>query len=156
MKARLCYSSRRNEDENLIEDIIDILTVARKFNSENKIYGVLYYADNSFFQCLEGNKSDIESLFESIKKDPRHHSLKHLETTHIEKFSFKKWSMKYVDKNSDIDMFFKKNGSEKFDPQVLDLKILPLFLENLICVNQKESSSRLKKGIFNRGITPIF
>jgi hypothetical protein len=57
MNIRLCYASSRHElIDDLIEDLSDILTVARDFNSKNDIFGVLYYANNAFFQCLEGEK----------------------------------------------------------------------------------------------------
>ncbi|SSV71479.1 Sensors of blue-light using FAD family protein [Acinetobacter nosocomialis] len=55
MNVRLCYASQRNENnEDLLQDLRDILTEARDFNDLNEICGVLYYADNAFFQCLEG------------------------------------------------------------------------------------------------------
>ncbi|MDU7369005.1 MAG: BLUF domain-containing protein [Acinetobacter baumannii] len=55
MNVRLCYASQRNEkNEDLLQDLRDILTEARDFNDLNGICGVLYYADNAFFQCLEG------------------------------------------------------------------------------------------------------
>ncbi|KAA8735486.1 BLUF domain-containing protein [Acinetobacter qingfengensis] len=157
MKVMLCYASKRkiNDDENLLEDIIDILTLARKFNQENEIYGVLYYADNAFFQCLEGEQSTIESLYRNIEKDIRHHCVKRLCIIEIEKFRFKKWSMKYVEKDSMIDHYFKENGIEKFDPQKLDLHHLSNFIETLITVNQTNRKNRTRTGFNNRGITPF-
>jgi hypothetical protein len=41
MNIRLCYASSRHElIDDLIEDLSDILTVARDFNSKNEIFGV--------------------------------------------------------------------------------------------------------------------
>ncbi len=69
MNVRLCYASQRNENnEDLLQDLRDILTEARDFNDLNEICGVLYYADNAFFQCLEGEKEVVERLFEKIQK----------------------------------------------------------------------------------------
>ena len=51
MIIRLCYASIRHESSNdLIEDLNSILSTARNFNRKNEIYGVLYYANNHFFQ----------------------------------------------------------------------------------------------------------
>lgn len=69
MNVRLCYASQRNEkNEDLLQDLRDILTEARDFNDLNGICGVLYYADNAFFQCLEGEQEVVERLFEKFKK----------------------------------------------------------------------------------------
>lgn len=57
MKIRLCYASTRKQSDNdLIEDLNDILNTARDFNSKNLVFGVLYYANNHFFQCIEGER----------------------------------------------------------------------------------------------------
>ncbi|WP_228139517.1 BLUF domain-containing protein, partial [Acinetobacter baumannii] len=67
MNVRLCYASQRNEkNEDLLQDLRDILTEARDFNDLNGICGVLYYADNAFFQCLEGEQEVVERLFEKM------------------------------------------------------------------------------------------
>lgn len=57
--------TKKNED--LLQDLRDILTEARDFNDLNQICGVLYYADNAFFQCLEGEREVVERLFEKFK-----------------------------------------------------------------------------------------
>ncbi|WP_044423093.1 AnBLUF65 family BLUF photoreceptors, partial [Acinetobacter nosocomialis] len=111
MNVRLCYASQRNENnEDLLQDLRDILTEARDFNDLNEICGVLYYADNAFFQCLEGEKEVVERLFEKIQKDQRHHNVKWLCTYSIEENSFQRWSMKYVQRNTNIEAFFLKMG----------------------------------------------
>lgn len=52
MTVRLCYASQRNQlHPDLLEDLQDILSIARDFNQLNQIYGVLYYADNAFFNA---------------------------------------------------------------------------------------------------------
>lgn len=59
----------------MLQDLRDILTEARDFNDLNGICGVLYYADNAFFQCLEGEQEVVERLFEKIQKDQRHYNI---------------------------------------------------------------------------------
>ncbi len=88
MNVRLCYASQRNEkNEDLLQDLRDILTEARDFNDLNGICGVLYYADNAFFQCLEGEQEVVERLFEKIQKDQRHYNIKWLCTYSIDEHS---------------------------------------------------------------------
>jgi hypothetical protein len=87
MNIRLCYASSRHElIDDLIEDLNDILTVARDFILND--FGVLYYANNAFFQCLEGKKFVYE-LFDRIKADCRHNSILEFNVVEIDKFSFK-------------------------------------------------------------------
>lgn len=152
MLVQLCYASTRKEHlTDLIQDLNDILVVARGFNASNKIFGVLYYANNYYFQCLEGEKSTIDSLFNQIKKDPRHHEVVHLSTMEIEQLHFKKWSMKYVQKSSPIDQFFKDLKYEKFQPKALNYSALSDFIDLLV----SENSTRIgrKVGLKYRGVT---
>ena len=92
MKIQLCYASTRNlQSEDLLQDLNDILTIARDFNSRHDICGVLYYADGSFFQCLQGEKEVVEALFANICKDERHCEIISFEIMEIEETKFKYW-----------------------------------------------------------------
>lgn len=67
----LIYSSIRNEictDD----DIKRILTNIENNNHAKNLTGVLVHSDKYFVQFLEGDKDQLASLFENIKKDPRH------------------------------------------------------------------------------------
>lgn len=152
MNIRLCYASKRITEDHLMEDIVSILATARQFNAEQKIYGVLYYADNAYFQCLEGEQLIVEALFERIKLDQRHHEIKHLGSSIVQKFTFKKWSMKYVEKNSNINDFFKKQGSEQFSPSMLTETNMPDFLNELLLSSQNRTIGKSKVGYTNRGV----
>lgn len=154
MHIRLCYaSSWKGEQRDLLEDLNHILSCSREFNSNNQINGVLYYADGSFFQCLEGEKLSVIYLFEKIKTDIRHSNIIDFGFDPIHQISFKKWSMKYVQKKTDIDLFFKAFGYGSFSPQALDKTTLPLFIEKLIKTDQTKIRKRI--GLNNRGINPF-
>ena len=57
----------------LSEEEINVLLVqSRHYNIDNHVTGVLLYIDGDFLQVLEGNKKDVELLFEKIKRDKRH------------------------------------------------------------------------------------
>ena len=152
MLIRLCYASTRNELANdLIEDLNAILNTARDFNGKNKIFGVLYYANNHFFQCLEGEKSIVQALFQSIKNDARHNSIIEFEIMGIDKISFKNWSMKYVQKSSKVDLFFNQLGYDSFTPAALNNAHLNSLLNELL--KEKQTRVRKKVGLNQRGIS---
>ena len=73
---QLCYASTRQENQkDLLEDLSDILVSARNFNQAHAIYGVLYYAEGRFFQCLEAEAEILEKVYAKIASDPRHTNL---------------------------------------------------------------------------------
>lgn len=156
MTVRLCYASQRNsQSDDLLEDLRDILTVARDFNSQHQIDGVLYYADNAFFQCLEGEQTIVEQLFERIKADPRHQQVLHFGTHPITSKQFKQWSMKYVQSNSTIENFFQRLGQPIFNPAYLNENNLALFLDELLIAEQTSIQLRKRVGFTNRGVNPF-
>lgn len=156
MNIRLCYASNRNENrDDLLQDLRDILTEARDFNTRHCIYGVLYYADNAFFQCLEGEQHIVEHLFEKIKTDARHLDVKHFSTHYIDDYTFKRWSMKYVQRNTNIESFFLSLGEAHFNPLCLDEPRLKAFLEALLLAEQSTLPLARKVGMVNRGVNPF-
>ena len=78
-------------------DILDILEVARSFNAENKITGILIYwiETRQFMQILEGDKESIFSLLEKIKKDKRHTGVNLIYDGNIPDRTFAGWSMAF-------------------------------------------------------------
>lgn len=152
MNIQLCYASTRSDQNDLLEDLSDILAVARKFNEDHNICGVLYYADGAFFECLQGDKDIVENLYQKICKDQRHHSVVGFNTVEIEQKNFKNWSMKYVQRNSGIDHFFKEHNAKGFSPSLLDQTTLPIFLDHLFSAEQSSVKQR-RVGMNNRGVS---
>lgn len=151
MLMRLCYASVRLDHQNLLQDLADILTTAMNFNSRNNICGVLYYAHNAFFQCIEGEEKNIRSLFDSIKKDKRHESVILLSTEYIEVPVFKKWSMNYVKANYQIDQFFKARKHSHFCPTALQADEVPEFIQLLLKKSQEVLSDPRSTRGYKRG-----
>jgi hypothetical protein len=81
------------------QDILDILEVSRKNNSEMDITGLLLYWEKThqFLQVLEGDKISIFELYSKICDDPRHSSLKLIYDGEISERGFKGWSMAFKD-----------------------------------------------------------
>jgi hypothetical protein len=59
--------------QNMSDDEIEALaSQAAKKNAENDITGVLMAQSGIFFQIIEGPEDNIDDLFKSIMRDPRH------------------------------------------------------------------------------------
>jgi hypothetical protein len=104
-------SASRQVDE---QDLMQLITAARKHNEANQITGLLLYKDGNFMQAIEGPDDAVEKLFDHVRRDGRHHGVLQLLKEHIEERRFPKWSMalQHVDKLSPehralIDPFLK-------------------------------------------------
>lgn len=155
MLIRLCYASLRADHQNLLKDLSDILVKSRAYNQKLKIFGVLYYANNAFFQCLEGEKTAVLNLFAKIKKDSRHQNLLLLEEKELTHVSFHSWTMKYVQENEQVDLFFKEKSISGFKPHYLKIPDLYRFVEILL-ETQESQGYNVKQGYKNRGYQNFF
>lgn len=70
-----------------------ILSRARMNNEQAGITGMLLYAEGNFLQILEGQREDVEILFDQINKDKRHHGIIKLMTLESSLRHFPDWSM---------------------------------------------------------------
>ncbi len=88
----LVYTSTATEP---IDDakLLDILTVARRNNKLLDITGMLLHKDGYFIQALEGEQTTVESLYETIKADPRHSRVHKMYSRPIRERSFGNWEM---------------------------------------------------------------
>ena len=96
---QLIYASKAvdNLGEN---DLITILTTARKFNQLSYITGILIYHHGFFLQLIEGDKADIIDLFYSqIKNDKRHHHICVFHEGYARKREFPNWQMGFYGTN---------------------------------------------------------
>ena len=132
--ARLCYASKAVKDEDEIrQDLIDILSEAVDFNGRHQVYGVLYYGNGKFFQCLEGDTEIVNPLFyEKITKDPRHSDVVLLDLADIDYVKFSRWSMKYAPFDKAMLRFFADRGMAEFDPYSLQQQRLEDFVDYLL------------------------
>lgn len=76
--------------------LIELLSAARKKNHNMNITGMLLYSEGNFFQVLEGNRLDVEKLFETIKTDKRHHHVTQIIYEPIPTRIFSEWSMGFT------------------------------------------------------------
>ncbi|MFS4468454.1 BLUF domain-containing protein [Maribacter sp. 2210JD10-5] len=128
----LIYRSVANDSFDLPQ-IYSMLGDSNEYNAEHGITGCLLYHRNQFLQLLEGEKNEVQKLFNKISKDDRHHEVQEIEKEYSTKRLFNKWSMAFYDygqnelsaqlKMGQIDSFF--NTSNVFHHKS-DL-VLPFF-----------------------------
>ena len=97
-------------------NVARILLKSRTNNEKNGLVGVLYFGDNNFFQCLEGEESAVETLYAKLLLDPRHKDLKIIIKKSIGALTFKNWSMKHVPLERKMLSLLQAAGHKKFDP----------------------------------------
>lgn len=118
---QIIYISRstfaRSATSNGIEPNVGrILQKSRINNHRNGLVGVLYFGDDCFFQCLEGEQNSVEALYAKLEQDTRHKDLKIISRKAIAAPSFREWAMKYVPLDREMNQLLKKHGYQKFDP----------------------------------------
>lgn len=75
------------------DELLNILTTARKNNAKRGVTGVLLYSDRIFIQLLEGEDADVDYIFGEIEKDTRHKNMITLIDEDIHTKDFPDWSM---------------------------------------------------------------
>ncbi len=93
-----------------------LLEHARAKNLGLGITGMLLYHDREFVQLLEGPPGHVKSLYETIRKDPRHHSIETICEGRIESRSFSHWSMAFA-KLEDVAEVRSIPGFEQIDSE---------------------------------------
>ncbi|HEY0147482.1 MAG TPA: BLUF domain-containing protein [Allosphingosinicella sp.] len=72
-----------------------IIEVARQRNAELSVTGALVFTQESFAQVLEGPSAAVDTLMESIVRDPRHRHVKVVRELALAERLFAKWTMAY-------------------------------------------------------------
>ncbi len=142
--VRLLYVSKLKDCANPMNELFNILTEALDFNNPNQIYGALYYGNNYFVQCLEGDKEKVEHLFyNKILRDIRHEQCEIMFFENINERLFSNWHMKYAIFHKDILRFFCEHHLDEFNPYLLNTGTIPNFIDLL--AKQPDSYYSLKQ-----------
>ncbi|MEJ7556661.1 MAG: BLUF domain-containing protein [Pedobacter sp.] len=101
-----------------IKEMNLILAKSRFRNADQGVTGFLVYVEGifddhtegRFLQVLEGSKKDVTEIYDSIKKDPRHHQVTTIKEGPLEIRNFNCWRMGYesfnVQEFPDLQFFF--------------------------------------------------
>ncbi|GEM_PF-90224 len=133
---QLIYASRSNvaasnNPTGVEPEIGRILQQSRRNNKPKEIGGVLCYGDGNFFQCLEGEREVVESLYDRLHEDERHRDVTLLDKRSVEKRQFKLWAMKYLSVDAMVRKELERAGLKKFDPFRFDDDLIKQMLEVL-------------------------
>lgn len=79
-----------------------LLETSRRNNLRLNITGLLIYSADTFAQYLEGPREAVESLFATIRRDPRHRDVRLLTQGPIEERAFPDWSMTFREIGADV------------------------------------------------------
>lgn len=97
-----------------------ILATARKNNPAHGLTGMLVYDHRYFFQAIEGERSEVNSLLQQLIKDPRHHHFLLLRFGAVHERLFPNWSMGYAPAVAlGAPFLFKHGVNLDFNPYVL-------------------------------------
>ena len=94
MLDRLIYQSKASHEFGSLH-LFHLLTEARLRNERLQITGHLLYCDGVFTQCIEGPASSLDTLWQSLLRDERHHDLTLLARYTIDERRFPDWSMAF-------------------------------------------------------------
>lgn len=76
------------------DELDDLLTKTKIFNSRHKITGLLMYDGyGTFMQALEGEEKVIKALYKKIVKDDRHRCITKIGMHYINRRSFPDWGV---------------------------------------------------------------
>ncbi len=92
--VELSYISRATHDMGL-SSLVHLFDVARKWNLDHELTGVLFYENGHFAQILEGRRKDVLFIWGKIQKDYRHHVLHQLERDEIDQRLFPNWALRF-------------------------------------------------------------
>lgn len=136
MLIRLTYLSKATRDMSL-QDIQDILTVARDNNQGLEICGMLCYDQRYFLQTLEGPRDDVNALFLEISDDPRHDDVVIIGYEYIDTTTFGSWNMGFAPASDDFYKLLNDVGQNTFEPRAFSPEQAVTFLSRLSKQNQK-------------------
>ena len=106
-------------------ELEELLLHSRKWNTTKGLTGLLLYRyseeseSGHFIQMLEGEEREVRTLFDTIKRDKRHHTVLTFGSGNMETRMFSDWAMGF--KNIDDALFFglpgyARIGEASFDP----------------------------------------
>lgn len=111
---RLIYVSRT--DNITFENNKDILTSSFSFNRENMVSGALIYGLGFFVQCLEGDDTAVEELYQKICQDTRHYDVKLVCKKSIDERHFPEWNMSLMN----LSAYMSISDKTDFNPYEMD------------------------------------
>ncbi len=89
---KIMYISSATQNMSLNE-LETMMVKCRKKNAFFDITGYMVYHEGNIIQLLEGSRTSVEYIYNTIKLDSRHHDIFELCTAQIERRAFADWQM---------------------------------------------------------------
>lgn len=132
MLVRLLYASRASEP--VTQATVDaILAQSRVHNPSLGITGILCWGGDIFMQVLEGGRSTVNTLYNTIASDPRHVRVEVLHYEEVSERRFAGWTMGQVNlAKINPSILLKYSEKPQLDPYSVSGKVSMALLEELI------------------------
>ncbi len=129
--VRLIYASRLHEPLNKA-NIQQILAASERNNSRNGVTGYLCISPNYALQCLEGEREDVNALYNKIASDPRHAGATLLRYTEPWRRLFPEWHMGYsTELSSAAPESSRWRDGKGFNPYLVESDLIENVIEEL-------------------------
>lgn len=103
----LIYVSTAKESVNDVA-VMDILQVSWRHNHNSDISGILIYDDKHFVQLLQGPINTVDTLYEKITRDIRHHSIELIGTELLARKDVNGWGMGFINDQEIVENLYLK------------------------------------------------
>jgi hypothetical protein len=120
--ASLAYRSRAKKPQT-DRELAVLVEASQERNRDRSITGQLIYEDQRFFQWIEGPGAQLQELWESIKRDPRHTDIEVLGNQQIPARFFGDWNLLLATKF---------DGAQNSKSAVTADELLPDLIKNLV------------------------
>lgn len=94
MLERLVYRSQATHKLGSLH-LFNLLIQYREKNRRLSITGHLLYTEEIFVQCIEGPAASLDSLWESLLRDERHHQVELISRSPVPERRFAEWTMAF-------------------------------------------------------------
>ena len=121
---RLIYASRSNP---ILDgpEVYSLLATSKRNNREHGLTGVLLYGQGYFLQVLEGDRGEVNRVFQRIVADQRHDDVRIIEAVNTGGREFSEWSMEIIGWPDEVDsrtmrILRETTGEEQLRPFEVD------------------------------------
>jgi FAD-dependent sensor of blue light len=83
-------------------DLLDLLRHSRANNARLGVTGILLYRHGTFLQVLEGPRAQVDELYATIARDPRHHDVSTVLAEDRRGRRFPDWTMGFADVDGEL------------------------------------------------------
>ncbi|RVU13860.1 BLUF domain-containing protein [Methylobacterium oryzihabitans] len=87
-----------------------ILRASRRRNAATGVSGVLVYTGAGFLQVLEGSRPAVQTVFETLLVDRRHHTLSVIEMDLVPARRFGGWAMAFLGGSAEVERGLNAGG----------------------------------------------